>query len=225
MNKNKSLVAAVIVCMCLSLLLWTGCSRPQEDSVEQMRGGTTGEKTETPANSETDTEDTDVKIEDKDGGKVSVDMEDVSVDTSGYEDGGSVAIESEDGSIIIDTQDGRVKVEDVDGGEVVTKYSDKIDDSEFTMPFYPGSEVDTGAIQTSEGEQTRVATLLTDDSVEEVSAFYKEKMAEAQTVEAAGFVNMVMGDLDEDGRTITVTIGEDPVQNKTTILISEVETK
>lgn len=252
--KKLGIITALLLVVCLFISLATGCSQPKKDEAGQPGTAESGEKAvepsgdKAPAADETGKDDT--KPEDEgDKGSVKIDGPGGSVNVTGDGEKGAVKITGPDGQVVNIEGDkgsgtvnikgpggktinisgngdtGEVKVEGPDG-TVTTKTDKKIDESKFSVKFYPGAEVLEGSssVVESEGKKIHgaVAKLETKDDVEKVKNFYKEQFTTPVVTEAEGIVNIMSGPagMDQGGKQTIVTIKKGEKDGTTEIIIN-----
>lgn len=141
-----------------------------------------------------------------------------------------VTVKTDEGEVTTSEKDGTVKVEGEDGETVVTT-SEKISEEDIGVPIYPDAQMDedtAGSVSSknAEGETTwSVAVMWTEDSVEDVVAWYRDKlsgkpgftdMSAASGGEAMGMMMFQAG----DNTLKTVTIGKNTVDRPGTTSIA-----
>lgn len=154
----------------------------------------------------------------KDGEVVTLNASDI--------ENGNFTIETDEGKTVIDTSgaqeggDGTIKVSGADGQELTFGGGDAPKNLPDWVPVYPGATAQGAFDATSNGERSAQFTLLSDDSIEEIMAFYEEKFNGAglkvtkSTAEADGQrTGMLSGSSEDDKRTVLVVVG--PAEGKT----------
>ncbi|NPV47955.1 MAG: hypothetical protein HPY69_13425 [Armatimonadetes bacterium] len=150
-----------------------------------------------------------------------------------------VAQDAQDGSFTVKGEDGQeVKVETDQTGAESGKWTissdkgtmtgevgeGKVTEEDIGIAFYPGAEVGTGAKVSSEGQDTgnvRSVELLTDDPVDKVAQFYKDKYGQgSQVVEQEGQTMITMGG---QGTHKLIMVMKDEESGKTKIAIQVIE--
>ena len=116
-------------------------------------------------------------------------------------DGSTIKIEGEDGLIEIKT-------------------GDKVDDSEFGVPIYPGAEVkaDSTMDDAKTGGSTMMKALVTADSVEKVKSFYETRLP-GWTAATFGGTAMFSKDSDEEKGAVTITGNSGTGETNITIIV------
>lgn len=162
------------------------------------------------------------------------DGEVVTVDASKISENGSISFETDEGKTVIDTSgaqeggDGTIKVSGADGQEMTFGGGDAPKNLPDWVPVYPGSTSQSAFDASSNGERTASFTLTSDDSVEDVMAFYEEKFNSAglkvtkSTAETDGqLTGMVSGTSEDDKRSVLVAVStaEGKTQAQTTFSI------
>jgi hypothetical protein len=139
---------------------------------------------------------------------------------------GNFTIETAEGKTVINTSgaqeggDGTIKVSGADGQEMTFGGGDAPKNLPDWVPVYPGAIAQGAFDATANGERTASFSSVSDDSVEEVMAFYEEKLNGAglkvskSTAETDGQLSgMVTGTSEDDKRSVLVAVS--PVDGKT----------
>ena len=162
----------------------------------------------------------------KDGEVVTLNASDI--------ENGNFTIETKEGKTVIDTSgaqeggDGQIKVSGPDGQEMTFGGGDMPKNLPDWVPVYPGATSQSAFDASSNGERTASFTLTTDDSVEDVMAFYEEKFNGAglkvskSTAETDGqLTGMVSGSSEDDKRSVfvSITTAEGKTQASTTFSV------
>lgn len=115
------------------------------------------------------------------------------VEVEEHDDGGTVSLSSDEGSMTLTAGD--------------TEYP-----ADLPLPPYPGATVEGGMTMSSRPQSATTAALRTDDSLEDVSAWYAEQLGpDADRVQVStgdGDAHTYTRPLD-DGRQVVVTITDD----------------
>lgn len=140
------------------------------------------------------------------GGSVSVDTPAGSVDVQGDGEGGTVDVSA--GGAAVNVQGG--------SGQSSFTATDKVDESAFGVPFYPGATVESGGqLDTSAADgkalKSAGAQLVSKDPIDKVVAFYSEKAKSARKMDST-----------VDGKR-TVIFTPTDVTNGTTIVVEQDE--
>ncbi len=143
------------------------------------------------------------------------------VTTTQQQDQTRVTVEGPDGqaALVTTEKDGHSQGSmTVRGPEGDTTYSasNKVDESAFSVPFYPGAKVEAGSqheVAGPEGKTSRMATaeLSTTDPVDQVVDFYVGKLPSANKMDST-----------VDGQRTVVLVPENPEQG-TTVTIDQEE--
>jgi hypothetical protein len=157
----------------------------------------------------------------------------MTVDASKTSENGSISFETDEGKTVIDTSgaqeggDGTIRVSGADGQEMTFGGGDAPKNLPDWVPVYPGATTQSAFDATSNGERTASFNLLSNDSVEEVMAFYEEKLNGAglkvskSTAEADGqLTGMVTGSSEDNKRTVLVAVGTVEGQTQATTTFS-----
>lgn len=162
----------------------------------------------------------------KDGEVVTLNASDI--------ENGNFTIETDEGKTVIDTSgaqeggDGTIKVSGADGQEMTFGGGEAPKNLPDWVPVYPGATAQGAFDATANGERTASFGLVSDDSVEDVMAFYEEKFNGAglkvskSTAETDGqLTGMVSGTSEDDKRSVFVAIStvEGKTQASTTFTV------
>jgi hypothetical protein len=136
--------------------------------------------------------------------------------------GGKVTVNTNGpGAVQIETKDGKVVVAGQQGGAVT--------EAKLGVPVYPGATVKgsnkmEGAVTGNKGGALEIYTLMTPDSLEKVTAFYKSNLKNVKNsvVQGSGDQGMAMFSIGDDG-AISVNIVSD--KNKETLIQVAKKTK
>lgn len=146
------------------------------------------------------------------------DGEVVTLDASEIEKG-NFTVETKEGKTVIDTSgaqeggDGQIKVSGPDGQEMSFGGGDMPKNLPDWVPVYPGATSQSAFDASSNGERTASFTLSSDESVEDMMAFYEEKLGGAglkvskTTAETDGqLTGIISGSSEDDKRSVVVSI-------------------
>ena len=128
----------------------------------------------------------DVVVTDTEGNKVTV--------TPGAGDNNKVTVEGKDGKATV-TGNGKDATMTMEGpkGSVTTGGGVEVSEAELGLPYYPGAEKGNSTRSDTADGAMYTVTLNTTDAVDKVAAFYKGKMAGAESVQTdTGGKPMVM---------------------------------
>jgi len=120
----------------------------------------------------------------------------------------------------VDTRGDRVSIQ-TPAGKIEVGQMTKVTEAELGVPIYPGATEDVGAWRATSKEGSYGQYVFkTSDSASQVVAFYKEKLGDrvSSVFESADSALIHIAE-DDRKEAITITVGRDESENKTTIAI------